>query len=54
MTCATCQRRPVRLSGRSLLCIVCKRGTKRPRLRKRKLTGCEREQQRRMVARRAA
>ena len=52
MTCAC--GRPARLSGRSVLCIVCKVGTKHPRLRKRKLSGNEQEQQRRLALRRAA
>lgn len=54
MICTRCQRRPCRLSGRAETCIVCKVGTKRPRLRKRKLSGNEQEQQRRLHERRAA
>lgn len=46
--------RPVRLSHRSPLCIVCAVGTKTPRLRKRKLSGNEQEQQRRLMLRLAA
>jgi len=52
MTCAC--GRPARISGRSDRCIVCAVGTKAPRLRKRKLSGHEKEQQRRMLARRVA
>jgi len=51
MTCASCHRRPARLSNRSQFCIICKLGTKNPRLRKRKLSGNEREQQRRLLLR---
>ena len=51
MTCASCHRRPARLSNRSQFCIICKLGTKNARLRKRKLSGNESEQQRRMLAR---
>jgi hypothetical protein len=53
MTCTRCPR-PARLSGRSPLCIVCKVGMKTSRLRKRKLSGNEQEQQRRLMARRVA
>lgn len=52
MTCARCPR-PARLSGRSPLCIICKRG-RTVRLRYRKLSGNEKEQQRRMLARKVA
>lgn len=54
MTCTQCLYRPARLSGRSPICIVCHRGAKHPRLRKRKLNAHEQEQQRRLLVRRRA
>ena len=55
MTCATCQRRPVRLSGRSTTCALCYHAGRYARAIETQIERLFRlSQQRRMVARRIA